>query len=164
MTSPAFSIRTAVADDAAAIYGLIYELAVYEKEPDAVEATPESLRAQLLEDQPPFECILGEVDGEIVGMALYFQSYSTWRGVPGIYLEDLYVQPDFRGHGYGGALLAKLAAIAVERNFARVDWQVLDWNTPSIEFYESVGAEVRRDWYPCRLSDEALVVMAAKAP
>jgi len=164
MTSPAFSIRPATADDAAAIHGLIYELAVYEKEPDAVEATPESLRAQLLEDQPPFACIVGEVDGGIVGMALYFQSYSTWRGVPGIYLEDLYVQPDHRGHGYGGALLAKLAAIAVERGFARVDWQVLDWNTPSIEFYESVGAEVRRDWYPCRLSDEALAAMAAKVP
>lgn len=158
-----FAIRPATADDAEAIHGFIYELAVYEKEPDAVEATPDSLRAQLLDDRPPFECVLGEEDGTPVGMALYFQSYSTWKGVPGIYLEDLYVQPDHRGKGYGGKLLAELAAIAVERGFARVDWQVLDWNTPSIDFYESVGAEIKRDWIPCRLTESALTEMAASA-
>ena len=158
-----FAIRSATPGDAEAIHGFIYELAVYEREPDAVEATPESIRAQLESDRPPFECILGEEDDVAVGMALFFQSYSTWRGVPGIYLEDLYVQPGHRGHGYGGALLAELAAIAVERNFARVDWQVLDWNTPSIDFYASVGAEIKRDWIPCRLTDEALEAMAAKA-
>ena len=111
----AFTIRTATAADAEAIHGFIYELAVYEREPDAVEATPESIRAQMLSPIPPFECILGALDGVPVGMALYFQSYSTWRGVPGIYLEDLYVQPQHRGAGYGVALLAELAAIAVER-------------------------------------------------
>lgn len=158
-----FVIRTAIPDDAAAIHGFIDELAVYEKEPDAVEATPESIRAQMASERPPFECVIAEVDGTAVGMALFFQSYSTWKGVPGIYLEDLYVQPDHRGHGYGGALLAELAAIAVDRGFARVDWQVLDWNTPSIEFYERVGAEIKRDWIPCRLTEDSLDAMAAKA-
>lgn len=160
MTS--FSIRPATPDDASTIHGLIVELAVYEREPDAVEATPTSIRAQLESDSPPFECIIGQVDDQPVGMALYFQSYSTWRGVPGIYLEDLYVQPDHRGNGYGGALLAELAALAVERGFARVDWQVLDWNKPSIDFYESIGAEIKRDWLPCRLTDDALVAVAQR--
>jgi len=158
-----FAIRPATPDDAESIHGFIYELAVYEREPDAVEATPDSIRAQMLDDRPPFECIIGEADGVAVGMALFFQSYSTWKGVPGIYLEDLYVQPEHRGHGYGGALLAELAALAVDRGFARVDWQVLDWNTPSIDFYASVGAEIKRDWIPCRLTEQALVDMAAKA-
>lgn len=158
-----FVIRPANPDDASAIHGFIYELAVYEKEPDAVEATPESIREQMESDRPPFECVIGEVDGTPVGMALFFQSYSTWKGVPGIYLEDLYVQPDHRGAGYGGALLAELARLAVERGFARVDWQVLDWNTPSIEFYESVDSEIKRDWIPCRLTGDALTAMAAKA-
>ena len=157
-----FSIRTATSDDAEAIHGFIYELAVYEREPDAVEATPDSIRRQMDSARPPFECVIGEVDGTPVGMALFFQSYSTWKGVPGIYLEDLYVQPEHRGAGYGGALLTELAHIAVDRGFARVDWQVLDWNTPSIDFYASVGAEIKRDWIPCRLTGEALHTMAAK--
>ena len=88
-----FALRPATAADAEAIHGFIYELAVYEKEPDAVEATPESIRDQMLSDRPPFECVIGEEDGVAVGMALFFQSYSTWKGLPGIYLEDLYVQP-----------------------------------------------------------------------
>lgn len=158
-----FAIRPATPDDAEAIYGFIYELAVYEREPDAVEATPESIRAQMASERPPFECVIGQVDGTPVGMALFFQSYSTWKGVPGIYLEDLYVQPDYRGSGYGAALLAELAKIAVDRGFARVDWQVLDWNTPSIEFYESLDAEVKRDWLPCRLTGGALTAMAGRA-
>lgn len=158
-----FAIRAATPSDAETIHGFIHELAVYEREPDAVEATPDSIRAQMASERPPFECIIGEADGVPVGMALFFQSYSTWKGVPGIYLEDLYVQPDHRGAGYGGALLAELAAIATERGFARVDWQVLDWNAPSIEFYERVGAEIKRDWIPCRLTGDALDAMAARA-
>ena len=158
-----FSIRAATSGDAEAIHGFIYELAVYEKEPDAVEATPASIRTQMESDRPPFECVIGQVDGTPVGMALFFQSYSTWKGVPGIYLEDLYVQPGHRGGGYGGALLAELAKIAVDRGFARVDWQVLDWNTPSIEFYENVDAEIKRDWLPCRLTGDALTAMAARS-
>lgn len=157
------TIRVATPDDAEAIHGFIHELAVYEREPDAVEATPASIRAQMESDRPPFECILVEDEGIAVGMALYFQSYSTWKGVPGLYLEDLYVQPDHRGKGYGLALLAELAAIAVDRRYGRVDWQVLDWNTPSIEFYERVGADIKRDWLPCRLSDDALTAMAERA-
>ncbi|MCL4120495.1 UNVERIFIED_CONTAM: hypothetical protein GTU68_006775 [Idotea baltica] len=158
-----FAIRPATPGDAGAIHGFIYELAVYEREPDAVEATPESIRVQMESDRPPFECVIGEVDGTAVGMALFFQSYSTWKGVPGIYLEDLYVQPDHRGSGFGAALLAELAKIAVDRGFARVDWQVLDWNTPSIEFYESLDAEIKRDWLPCRLTGDALTAMASRA-
>ena len=158
-----FVIRPATSDDAEAIHGFIYELAVYEREPDAVEATPESIRMQMQSSRPPFECVIGELDGTAVGMALFFQSYSTWKGVPGIYLEDLYVQPDHRGSGYGRALLAELAKIAVERGFARVDWQVLDWNTPSIDFYASLDAEIKRDWIPCRLTGDALTAMADTA-
>lgn len=160
MSDPTFAIRVAQPDDAEAIHGFIYELAVYEREPDAVEATPQSLRQQMESDRPPFECVIAEEDGVAVGMALYFPNYSTWKGVPGIYLEDLYVQPAHRGKGYGAALLAELAAIAVDRNYARVDWQVLDWNTPSIDFYASVGAEIKRDWIPCRLTGDALTAMA----
>ncbi len=155
------SIRHATPDDAEAIHGFIHELAVYEKEPDAVEATPASLRVQLEADRPPFECLIAEADGEPVGFALFFPSYSTWTGKPGLYLEDLYVQPDHRGSGYGAALLRRLAAITIERGGARLDWQVLDWNTPAIEFYEAIGSEIRRDWYPCRLSGDALAAMAA---
>ena len=158
-----FVIRPAVPDDATAIHGFIVELAVYEKEPDAVDATPSSIREQLESAAPPFECLIGELDGTPVGFALYFPSYSTWRGVAGLYLEDLYVQPDHRGAGYGLALLAELASIAVDRGYARVDWQVLDWNTPAIEFYESVNAEIKRDWIPCRLTDRSLFDMAARS-
>ena len=157
------SIRTATADDAETILGLIVELAIYEREPDAVDATAAGLRAQLEQEHPPFECLIGEIDGAPVGFALFFRNYSTWRGVPGLYLEDLYVQPEHRGAGLGVALLAELAAIAVERGYARVDWQVLDWNTPSIDFYEAIGSQINRDWIPCRLTDEALVTMAARA-
>lgn len=156
------TIRFATIDDAATIHGFITDLAIYEREPDAVEATVSSLRAQLGAEQPPFECLLGEVDGLAVGFALFFQSYSTWKGVPGLYLEDLFVSPEQRGHGYGAALLGELAALAVERGCARLDWQVLDWNTPSIEFYEAIGAEIKRDWIPCRLTGAALDAMAAR--
>jgi len=157
------SIRAATAADAETIHGFITELAIYEREPDAVEATPESLRVQLEDAHPPFECLIGEVAGEPVGFALYFRNYSTWKGVPGLYLEDLYVKPEQRGAGHGVALLAELAAIAVERGYARVDWQVLDWNTPSIDFYEAIGSRINREWIPCRLTGDALAAMAMRA-
>ena len=155
-----FEIRPATPDDAQTIHDFIVGLAVYEKEPDAVDATPASIRVQLEADRAPFECLIGEADGVPVGFALFFESYSTWTGKAGIYLEDLFVDPERRGEGYGAGLLAELAKIAVDRGHARLDWQVLDWNTPSIEFYESLGAEIRRDWLPCRLSGDALTAMA----
>lgn len=157
-----FTIRTATADDAGVIRQFIYELAVYENEPEIVEATPESLKKQLASDDPPFECVIGEQDGEPVGFALFFRNYSTWTGQSGLSLEDLYVRPEHRGKGYGALLLGHLAKIAIERGWPRVDWQVLDWNTPSIEFYSSIDSEIRRDWIPCRLSGQALQAMAAR--
>ena len=161
---PQLTIRFAEPEDATTIHRFILELAIYEKEPDAVEATPASLRAQLEADPAPFQCILAEVDGEPVGFALYFFNYSTWRGQQGIYLEDLYVQPERRGAGFGLALLRQLSAVAVHHGCSRLDWQVLDWNQPSIEFYEALGAEINRNWIPCRLTGPALAAMAAAAP
>ena len=159
-----FSLRHARPDDAETIHRFILELAIYEQEPDAVEVTPASLRAQLEADPAPFECMLAEVDGEPVGFALYFFNYSTWRGQQGIYLEDLYVQPEHRGAGFGLALLRQLSAVAVRHGCSRLDWQVLDWNQPSIDFYEALGAEINRNWIPCRLTGPALETMAAAAP
>ncbi|NNE73622.1 MAG: GNAT family N-acetyltransferase [Acidimicrobiales bacterium] len=161
------TIRFATPDDAETIHDFIVGLAIYEKEPDAVEATPESLREQLAAATPPFECLILETeteadDGpEARGFALFFHNYSTWRGKAGLYLEDLYVPEEYRGAGHGRQLLASLAAIAVERGCARLEWQVLDWNAPAIGFYESLGAEVQRDWLPCRLTDQPLVNLAA---
>ncbi len=150
------SIRSAVPDDAAVIHRFISELAEYEREPDAVEATPASLRAQLESPKPPFECLIAERDGQPVGFALFFQSYSTWRGRPGLYLEDLFVPPSERGKGVGKALLRRLAAIAVQRGYGRMEWAVLDWNQTAIDFYESLGAEPLDEWTVYRLTGGAL--------
>lgn len=155
------TIRFAGPDDAATVHRFIVELAIYEREPDAVEATPESLRAQLGSAQPPFECLIAVVDDAPRGFALFFQNYSTWRGNPGIYLEDLFVPEEHRGTGLGKLLLATLARLAVERGATRLEWQVLDWNQPSIDFYEGIGADVKRDWLPCRLDGDALSSLAA---
>jgi GNAT superfamily N-acetyltransferase len=149
-------LRAATPDDAPTIHRFICELAEYEKEPDAVEVTEDDLRRQLASAKPPFECVLAEVDGQAQGFALFFQSYSTWRGRPGIYLEDLYVTPAARGRGYGKALLQHLARLAVQRGCARVEWAVLDWNQPSIEFYESLGARPLSEWKTYRLTGDAL--------
>ena len=157
------TIRFARPGDAQVIFDFIYALAVYELEPDAVEASPESLRAQLEQDNPPFECLIAEVDSEPQGFALFFHNYSTWRGKQGIYLEDLFVPEQHRGTGLGKSLLAALAALAVERDCPRLEWQVLDWNQPSIEFYEAIGADVKRDWLPCRLHGEPLSALASGA-
>lgn len=154
-------VRFAGPDDAATILHFIAELAIYEREPDAVEATEDSLRDQLTGDRPPFECLIAEVDGEARGFALFFHNYSTWRGRAGIYLEDLFVPEEHRGTGLGRLLLATLARIAVERGCPRLEWQVLDWNTPSIDFYEAIGASVMRDWLPCRLDGKALSGLAS---
>ena len=149
-------LRPAGPDDAAAIHRLIVALATYEREPDAVVATPAGLREQLAAARPPFECLLAEVDGAVVGFALYFFNYSTWRGRPGLYLEDLYVQPACRGAGLGKALFRRVARVASERGCPRLEWAVLDWNTPAIDFYRSMGAAAMDDWTVYRLTGDAL--------
>jgi len=156
-------IRFANVDDAATILRLVRELAAYEREPDAVLLTLPVLRAQLESETPPFSCLIAERDGEPVGFALFFASYSTWRGRPGIYLEDLYVTPDARGLGIGKALLRRLAVLAIERGCARVEWSVLDWNTPAIDFYRSLGATPRDAWTVYRLTGAALDELAASS-
>jgi len=139
---------------------MIVALAVYEKEPDAVEATPDSLATQLGEQPGPFECLLLENDGVAKGIALFFHNYSTWRGKRGLYLEDLFVLPDARGKGYGLALLRRLAQLAVERDCARMEWAVLDWNEPAMKFYEKLGAKAIGEWVIHRITDDELRALA----
>ncbi len=157
------SVRRARPDDAALIHGFICELARYEREPDAVEATPASLRADLDREPPPFECLIGEIDAEPVGFALFFHNYSTWRGRRGLYLEDLFVTEQHRGAGAGRALLGAVARIASERGCARMEWAVLDWNQPAIDFYRSLGAEPLEEWTLFRLGGDALERLAGSA-
>lgn len=152
-------LRTAVPADVPAILGMIHDLAVYEKEPDAVKNTEEMLQASLFGTNPQIyaHVVESEVAGEpIVGFALWFLNYSTWEGTHGIHLEDLYVRPEARGGGHGKALLKNLARIAVERGYARVEWSVLDWNEPSINFYKSFGAAPMDGWSVFRLDGAAL--------
>ena len=149
-------IRPATPDDAEAVYELILALAVYEREPDAVRATPESLRAQLAADAPPFECLLAEENGRAVGFALFFPTFSTWEGRPGLYLEDLFVREEARGSGTGRALLTELARIAVERGYGRLELAALDWNEPAIAFYERLGGKAMDEWTVFRFSGDAL--------
>lgn len=153
-------LRFARPDDAATIHRFVVELATYEREPDAVVATVEDFRAQLAQSPPPFQALIAEFDGTPAGFALFFSNYSTWRGRPGLYLEDLYVTPALRGKGIGEALLARCAAIAVERGCARFEWAVLDWNRPAIGFYEKLGAKPLSEWTVYRLADDALSALA----
>jgi GNAT superfamily N-acetyltransferase len=152
-------IRNATANDVPLILHFIRELAIYEKLADKVVATEEQLHRTLFERRYA-EVIIGEVEGEPVGFALFFHNYSTFLARPGIYLEDLFVKPESRGRGYGKALLAHIAAIAVERECGRVEWAVLDWNAPSIAFYRSLGAVSLDDWKIFRLTGEALDKLA----
>ena len=154
------TIRLAGPQDAKDIHRLIRELAIYEREPDAVEATPESLREQLAQDHPPFQCLLAEEGGEAVAFALFFRNYSTWRGRPGLYLEDLFVAPHARGRGLGRRLFVELARRAVEGGCARMEWAVLDWNASALGFYERMGARALQGWTLHRLTDEPLRALA----
>ncbi len=154
-------IRSAVEDDVVLIYNFICELAVYEKLRNDVTATPEILRKSLFVNRSA-EVLIVEHDGDAVGFALFFHNFSTFKGKACLYLEDLYLREEFRGFGYGKALLKELAAIAVERDCERFDWAVLDWNTPSINFYKSLGAEPMDDWTVFRLKGEALKNLANK--
>lgn len=150
-------IRPATPADVPVILQLIHELAVYEKEPDAVRNTPAMLTDVLFGDNPRVYATMAEnQDGRVRGFALWFLNYSTWEGVHGIYLEDLYVTPEARGEGHGKALLQYLAATAVERGYARVEWSVLNWNEPSINFYRSFGAVPMEEWSTFRLTGTAL--------
>lgn len=166
MSAPAFRIRDAVAADAAEIVALIRELALYEKEPDAARATEADILRDGFGPEPYFRCVMLEERTEhggfvVAGFSLYFFQYSTWEGRPALYLEDLFVRPAFRGCGYGKALLQHLAQIAVERSCTRFQWECLDWNTPSLGFYESMGASVLREWLNLRLTGDALARLAA---
>jgi len=138
------------------VLGFICELATYEREPDAVETTSDTLRAQLSAERPPFECVIAELDGAPAGFALFFHNYSTWRGRPGVYLEDLFVRKHLRGKGIGKALLLEVARTAVARDCARLEWAVLDWNQSAIDFYLSLGAVPMSEWTVFRLTGDAL--------
>ena len=149
-------IRLAIPGDIEDIHRLIYELAVYEKAPEQMVATIDQINSSLFNNQPVAFCHVAEVDGKIVGIALWFLNYSTWLGKPGIYLEDLFVQPEYRGHGIGKDFMKTLAQLCIERGYERFQWWVLDWNEPSIEFYKSFGAVPMDEWTVFRLSGGAL--------
>ena len=153
-------IREAVEADLPLILTLIRALAVYERLEHKVVATEDVLRESLFGARPYAETLIVEEDGEPFGFALFFHNFSTFIGRPGIYLEDLFVKPEARGRGYGKALLARLAAIAKERNCGRLEWSVLDWNEPSINFYKSLGAVPLDDWTIFRVTDGALDALA----
>jgi len=157
----ALTIRPATKDDTGEILNFIRALAAYEREPDAVQATEEDLLRHGFGHNPYYACLIAEQDGAPAGFALYFFDYSTWLGKPGLYLEDIFVHPEYRGRGIGKALLQRLAGVALEKGCARMKWEVLDWNTPAIEFYSSMGAELQREWLNVRLSGEALHRLAA---
>jgi GNAT superfamily N-acetyltransferase len=146
-----------------AILGFIRELAVYERAPDAVKMTLPQLHDALFGAKPRAEALLVEIDGAPQGFAIWFESFNTWTGKPGLYLEDLYVTPAARGQGAGKTIFAHLAAIAVKRDYARMEWSVLDWNEPAINFYKSRGAEALDEWIKYRLTGEALKTLAIGA-
>jgi GNAT superfamily N-acetyltransferase len=149
-------IRVAVKEDGPRILQLIKDLAKYEKAPLEAKATLEQIEETIFSANPSAFCHVAEVDGEVIGIAIWFLNYSTWLGKPGMYLEDLFVDPNYRGQGYGMAFLKTLAKICVERGYERFQWWVLDWNEPSIEFYKSIGAVPMDEWTIFRVSGEAL--------
>jgi len=159
----ATTIRPATRADVSTILSFIRALAAYEREPGAAIATEEDLLRDGFGDHPYYSCLIAEEDGAPAGFALYFFDYSTWLGRPGLYLEDLFVHPEFRGRGIGKALLQRVAAIALEKGCPRMKWEVLDWNTPAIDFYAAMGAEFLDTWRNVRLSGEALRRLAEGA-
>jgi GNAT superfamily N-acetyltransferase len=159
-------IRPATEADVPAIYQLIRDLAEYERALPEVTGTEQQLHAALFArqpsaTQPAIFAHVAEHEGLVAGFALWFLSFSTWQCQHGIYLEDLYVRPELRGHGYGRQLLAELAALCIERGYGRLDWSVLDWNEPTIGFYRSIGAVALDDWLRFRLTGEPLAIVAA---
>jgi hypothetical protein len=162
-----FTLRPATAADLPAIVALIRELAVYERLEHLVVCTPESIAPHLFGPKPAAEVVLAELPGAeepmVAGFALFFTNFSTFLGRPGLYLEDLFVQPAQRGRGIGKALLAHLGALAVERGCGRFEWSVLDWNEPAIRFYERMGATLLPDWRICRVTGAALAAFERRA-
>jgi GNAT superfamily N-acetyltransferase len=153
------TLREATPDDIPTILQFIQDLATYEKEPDAALATAEDLLRTVFGSNPYASVVIGEIDGRPRGFSLYFFNYSTWLGKPGLYLEDLFVQPDARGSGLGKALLLNLVRIAQENGCGRMEWSVLDWNTPAIEFYRSLGALPMNGWTVHRLDEAAMAAL-----
>ena len=149
-------IRPAKREEVGEVLQLIQDLATYEKAPDQVEASRDDLLNTIFAKEPRVFCDLVEVDGQIAGMAIWFLNYSTWQAKHGIYLEDLYIKPEFRAWGYGKALLKHLAQICDREGYGRLQWWVLDWNSPAIEFYRSLGAEAMDEWTVYRTSGQAL--------
>lgn len=157
------SIRRAEPADAALVFALVCELADYERLQHEVAATPEAIAEALFAPDRRLFCELAEWNGEPAGFAVWFLNFSTFRGRHGVYLEDLFVRPEFRGRGIGKALMQQLARTCVDNGYARFEWAVLDWNAPSIAFYESLGAEIKGEWKICRMSGSALARFAATA-
>jgi len=157
----AINIRPATRADVSTILDFIRGLAAYEREPNAVVATEEDLLRDGFGDHPYYSCLIAEEEGAPAGFAFYFFDYSTWLGRPGLYLEDIFVYPEFRGRGIGKALLQRVAAVAVEKGCPRMKWEVLDWNTPAIDFYAAMGAEFLDTWRNVKLSGEPLRRLAS---
>jgi GNAT superfamily N-acetyltransferase len=157
-----FSLRAATVADVPDLIRLVRELADYERAPESATATPTQFEAALFpaDGAPTASAEVALVDGRVVGMALWFTTFSTWTGTPGLWLEDLFVEPAHRGSGIGAALLERLAGVCVERGWARFEWTVLDWNAPAIAFYESRGARPLSDWTTYRVEGEALTTLA----
>lgn len=157
---PESRIRRIEQSDIDAVVGLVHELAEYERAPHECHLTTEDLIEALFTERPALFGHVAEVDGAVVGCALWFLNFSTWRGKHGIYLEDLYVRPEYRGAGLGKALLVALAQVCVDSGYQRLEWSVLDWNQPAIDFYLSLGAVGMDEWTVHRVSDEALKALA----
>jgi ribosomal protein S18 acetylase RimI-like enzyme len=162
--SPTFTLRPAELRDVGAIVQLIRDLAEFEQLTHLLQVTPEKLRPQLFGERPAAEALVAETGdgkggGEVVAFALFFTNFSTFLAQPGLYLEDLYVKPEQRGAGIGRALLTRLAALAVERQYGRFEWSVLDWNENAIRFYQGMGATVMPEWRICRVTGDALQAM-----
>jgi GNAT superfamily N-acetyltransferase len=157
------NIRSAMPSDTRVIYALVRELAVYENLLNVVDATERMIGDALFGQSPRAFCELAEWDGEVAGFSLWFYNFSTFRGRHGIYLEDLFVRPDFRGKGLGKALIVSLARRCVAEDLARFEWSVLDWNAPSIAFYKALGATMQDDWTGCRVTGDALAALAGRA-
>lgn len=157
---PEIVIRKASVDDSSVILSFVKELAIYEKSENEVVATVEDIERNLFDDRTTTEAVICTYDDKPIGFAVYFLNFSTWLGKNGLYLEDLYVSPDFRGCGAGKKLLKYLAQLAVEFNCGRFEWSVLDWNEPAIDFYESIGAKPQSEWVGYRLQGRSLMEFA----